>query len=147
MKTANKTFTHQTKSGLEFIDITDEIEDFVKESEIRNGLVNVQTLHTTTAIILNENEPLLIEDIKENIKRTALKDHPYKHNDFKVRTVNMCNGECANGHSHCQAIHLTPNIVINLIGGKMQFGQWQRILFVELDRARSRNIQIQIIGE
>lgn len=147
MKTAHRTFQHQTKSGLEFIDITDEIDSFIKESKIQNGLVNVQSLHTTAAIILNENEPLLIEDMKENIKKTALKDYPYKHNDFKVRTVNMCPGECANGHSHCQAIHLTPNVVINLIDGQMQFGQWQRILLVELDHNRPRKFQVQIIGE
>jgi len=147
MKTANKILEYQTKTELEFIDITNEVKDFVKECGIENGLVNVQSLHTTCAVILNENEPLLIEDMKENLKKIAPKNHPYKHNDFKVRTVNMCAGECANGHSHCQAIYLTPNVILNLIGGELQLGTWQRVFFIELDHDRPRKVQIMIMGE
>jgi secondary thiamine-phosphate synthase enzyme len=147
MKTQNKTFSYQTKEELEFIDITDEVIKFVQDSQIKNGLINVQSFHTTAAVILNENEPLLIEDMKENLKKIAPKNINYKHNDFKIRTVNMCAGECANGHSHCQAIYLTPNVILNLIDGKIQLGQWQRILFVELDHSRPRKVQVQIIGE
>lgn len=147
MLTKNKTFSYQTKGELEFLDITDEVKKFVQESQIKNGLVNVQSLHTTAAVMLNENEPCLIEDMKANLKKIAPKDVYYKHNDFSVRTVNMCVGECANGHSHCEAIYLTPNVVMNLINGEMQFGQWQRIMFVELDRSRPRKVQVQIIGE
>lgn len=147
MKTANKIFSYQTKEELEFVDITDEVKSFAQESQIKNGLVNIQTLHTTGALMLNENEPLLIEDIKRNLKYTSPKNLNYGHNNFSKRTVNMCPGECANGHSHCQAIHLPPTLTLNLINGQIQFGQWQRIFFIELDRARPRKIQIQIIGE
>ena len=124
MKTANKIFQHQTKCEFEFIDITDEIKSFIKECGIINGLVNIQTLHTTAPLLLNENEPLLIEDIKKNLVATAAKSLEYKHNDFTVRTVNMCAGECKNGHSHCQAIHLPSTITMNLIEGNLQLGQW-----------------------
>jgi secondary thiamine-phosphate synthase enzyme len=147
MKTSNKTIDYQTKEELEFIDITDAVKSFVKECGIKNGLVNVQSMHTTAAVILNENEPLLIEDIKENLRKIAPKSYPYKHNDFRIRTVNLCKGECANGHSHCQAIYLTPNVIVNLIDGRMQFGTWQRIFLIELDHDRPRQVQIQIIGE
>src|SRR3989338_835060 len=147
MKSFSKTLEYQTKGEFDFIDITDEVKKFANECGIKNGLVNVQSLHTTAAVILNENEPLLIEDLKENLKKIAPKNYPYKHNDFTIRTVNMCVGECANGHSHCQAIYLTPNVVLNLIEGQIQFGQWQRIFFVELDRSRPRKVQILAIGE
>lgn len=147
MKTANKTIGYKTKEFLEFIDITDEVKNFIKENQIRNGLVNIQTLHTTAALILNENEPLLIEDIKKNLEKLASKGLPYNHDDFDRRTVNMCDNECVNGHSHCKSIYLPSNLTLNLINGEIQFGQWQRILFVELDRARDRKVQIQIIGE
>jgi len=147
MKSFSKTLEYQTKGEFDFIDITDEVKKFVNECGIKNGLVNVQSLHTTAAVIINENEPLLIEDMKENLKKIAPKNYPYKHNDFNIRTVNMCPGECANGHSHCQAIYLTPNVVLNLIEGQIQFGQWQRIFFVELDRSRPRKVQILAIGE
>jgi secondary thiamine-phosphate synthase enzyme len=147
MKIKNKTIAYQTKGEFDFLDITEDVKAFVKESEIKNGLVNIQTLHTTAALILNENEPLLIEDIKRNLENTASKSLHYSHDDFGIRTVNMCSDECANGASHCKAIHLPSNITINLIDGELQFGQWQKILFVELDRPRSRKYQIQIIGE
>lgn len=147
MKTSNKTVSIQTKGVFDFTDITEDVRSFVESSGIANGLVNVQTMHTTAMIILNENEPLLLEDIKINLEKIAPVDTEYNHNNFEIRTVNMCADECDNGHSHCKAIHLTPNVTLNLIDGKLQLGQWQNILFVELDRSRPRKYQIQLIGE
>jgi secondary thiamine-phosphate synthase enzyme len=106
MKTTHKTIEYQTKGEFDFIDITEEVKDFVKESQINNGFINVQTLHTTAALILNENEPLLLEDIKRNLERLSPGNIKYRHDDFTTRTVNMCPDECANGRSHCKAIFL-----------------------------------------
>lgn len=147
MKTANKTFEFRTKETLEFIDISDQVEEFVKQSRIKEGLVNIQSLHTSAALAVNENEPLLIGDFKKNLERTAPEDAGYSHDDLTRRTVNVCPDECINGHSHCKAIHLLTSATLNLIGGKLQLGQWQRIFFVELDKARQRKYQIQIIGD
>jgi secondary thiamine-phosphate synthase enzyme len=147
MKTINKTLKYQTKKLFDFIDITDEIKNFVEKSQIQNGLANVQILHTSSALIVNENEPLLIGDIKRNLEQTAPQSLTYQHDDFSKRTFNLCEDECINGHSHCKAIHLLVNATLNLINGKLQLGEWQRIMLVELDRARPRKVQIQIIGE
>jgi secondary thiamine-phosphate synthase enzyme len=147
MKSKNKILEYQTKGEFDFIDITEEVEKFVRESQIGEGLVNIQILHTSAALILNENEPLLLEDIRANLERTASKEVRYSHDDFSKRTVNLCEDECINGHSHCKAIHLPSTITLNLIDGKLQLGQWQRIMLVELDRSRPRKIQLQIIGE
>jgi len=147
MKSVNKIIEYQTKEELDFIDITEKVKEIVGENQIRNGLVNIQTLHTTTALILNESEPLLIEDMKQNLEKLAPKTTEYRHDNFKIRTVNMCDDECANGHSHCKAIYLPANLTLNLIEGKLQLGQWQRIFFIELDRPRSRKVQIQTMGE
>lgn len=147
MKSKNKTLQYQTKEELDFIDITEEIEKFVGQSGISNGLVNIQTFHTTTAIIVNENEPLLLEDIKKNLKRLAPGDIDYEHDNFKKRTVNVCPGECANGRSHCKAIYLPVSATLNLVEGKIQLGEWQSVMFLELDHSRPRKVQIQIIGE
>ncbi len=78
MKTFCKTIEFQTKEELDFIDITDKVKDSVKESQIKDGLVNIQILHTSAAILVNENEPLLIEDIKENLRETAPKAVGYQ---------------------------------------------------------------------
>ncbi|MDD4201441.1 MAG: secondary thiamine-phosphate synthase enzyme YjbQ [Candidatus Pacebacteria bacterium] len=143
----NKILPYQTKEELEFIDITEEVMAFVKESGIKNGIINVQTMHTTSAIILNENEPLLIEDIKDNLRNLASQSVKYRHDDFEVRTVNMCDDECANGHAHCKAVYLPPNVVLNIVSSKLCLGQWQRLFFLELDRERQRKVNLQVIGE
>lgn len=142
----NKTVEFQTKDSLEFIDITEKIEEFIAQSKAKDGIVNVQILHTSAALIVNENEPLLIEDFKKNIENIALSAEKYKHDNLNERTVNVCDRECINGHSHCKAIHLLASATLNIIGEKLQLGQWQRVFLVELDRPRNRRIQIQIIA-
>lgn len=146
MEIINKTIQLNTQKEFDFIDLTDKAEEFFKESRIQNGLMNIQTMHTTAALILNENEPLLMEDFKNHLAQLSPKDLCYSHNDFTVRTVNICDGECRNGHSHCLALHFPSNLTLNIINGKLQLGQWQRIFVLELDKPRERKIQIQIIG-
>jgi secondary thiamine-phosphate synthase enzyme len=104
-------------------------------------------MHTTTAIILNENEPLLLQDFKKSLDNIASQNLAYQHDDFSKRTVNMCDNECHNGHSHCKAIYLPSSICFNLINSKLQLGTWQRILFIELDKPKERKIQVQVIGQ
>jgi thiamine phosphate synthase YjbQ (UPF0047 family) len=82
-----------------------------------------------------------------HLERIASKDIRYKHDDFSIRTVNVCDGECANGHAHCKAAHLSANATLNVVGGRLQLGQWQRILFIELDRSRPRQVQLLVLGE
>lgn len=147
MKTANIKKNLETKEAYQFIDVTDEVVSFAEESGIKNGLVNIQIMHTSSALILNENEPLLLQDIKEKLDKIAPIKDDYNHDNFEVRTVNMCEDECANGHSHCKAICLSSTITLNLIDGKVQMGQWQRVMFLELDRARNRSYQIMVLGE
>lgn len=147
MKIKNHIISLATKATLEFIDITDEILSAIKKCGIRNGIVNIQSLHTTMAIIVNEAEPLLIGDMKKMLERMAPETIKYDHDNFEIRTVNMCDGECQNGHSHCKALLLSPSQLLNIVDEKLQFGRWQRVFALELDRARPRQIALQIIGE
>lgn len=147
MKTTAKTIELKTQEEFYFIDLTEKIEEFVRESRIKNGLVNIQTLHTTAPLFLNENEPLLLEDFKNHLRKLSPKEADYNHNDFARRTINVCKDECENGHSHCLALHLPVNLTLNIIDGKLQLGQWQSIFLVELDKPRERKIQIQVMGD
>ncbi|MBI2626079.1 MAG: YjbQ family protein [Candidatus Nealsonbacteria bacterium] len=147
MKILNETIQLNTKDEFEFIDLTKAVEAFLEKSQIKNGLINIQTMHTTAPLILNENEPCLLRDFRNHLANLSPKELPYIHDDFTVRTVNMCDGECKNGHSHCSAIHFPSNLSLNIIDGKLQLGQWQRIFLVELDRPRQRRVQIQVMGE
>lgn len=147
MKTTNKVIEIKLRKQFDIIDLTEGIKSFVKESNVKDGLVNIQSLHTTAAIFIQENEPLLLEDIKKYLERIVPQSIDYNHDDFSRRTVNMCDDECRNGHSHCKALNLPTAVTLNLIDSKVQLGKWQKILFIELDRARERKVQIQIIGE
>lgn len=69
MKTYHQTLSIKTSNCLEFIDITEQIIDLVKKSQISNGIINIQTKHTTTGVIINEHEPLLLSDIKSTLER------------------------------------------------------------------------------
>ncbi|HBT80619.1 MAG TPA: secondary thiamine-phosphate synthase enzyme, partial [Candidatus Yanofskybacteria bacterium] len=102
---------------------------------------------TSAALLVNENEPLLLKDLATHFDKLSPKTIEYNHDNMTVRTVNVCEGECANGYAHCRAAHLMSNVTMNIIDGKLQLGQWQRILFAELDRPRTRTIQLMIVGE
>src|SRR5262249_601392 len=135
----------QTEAGLQFIDLTEAIRAIVAQSGVASGLVNVQTRHTTTAVVVNEAEPLLLEDLRRVLARVAPQHDYYLHNDFAIRTVNMTPEECPNGHAHCQALFLSSSITLNLVQGELQLGRWQRIFFIELDHARPRTVSVLVM--
>jgi thiamine phosphate synthase YjbQ (UPF0047 family) len=85
--------------------------------------------------------------MKKMLERVAPEKIEYDHDNFDIRTVNMCDGECQNGHSHCKALLLSPSQMLNIVNEKLQFGRWQRVFALELDRARPRQVALQIIGE
>jgi secondary thiamine-phosphate synthase enzyme len=130
----------------EFIDITDQVARLVQEAGVQHGFVVVFSAHTTAAVRINENEPLLLQDMTRFLERVAPKDGQYQHNDFSIRTVNMTEDECPNGHAHCQQLVLGASETIPLVNGRLQLGQWQRLFLVELDHPRSREVLVQVLG-
>lgn len=147
MEIKTKKLTVKTKKNPEFIDITDQVVSFVDETGVKNGLVAICSQHTTAAIKINENEPLLIKDMENFLSQIAPQEALYNHNDFKKRTVNMNKDECPNGHSHCQHLLLGTSETLPIINGQIPFGLWQRVFLIELDHAREREVIIQVIGE
>jgi|SRR5688572_17033870 len=136
----------ETDRAMEFIDLTDRIEALADEAGLHAGLINIQSLHTTTAIVVNEHEPLLLADFDALLARTAPSDAPYRHDDMDVRTVNLAPGERPNGHAHCRALLLPTSALLNVAGGRLQLGRWQRIFLVELDGPRSREVSVLLFG-
>lgn len=147
MRVVNHVIKLTTSATLDFIDITEKVKKIVLEKGIRNGVVNVQSLHTTMAVIIQEAEPLLLGDLKKTLEKVAPRTMRYMHDNFEIRTVNMNPNEPVNGHSHCKAMFLTPGVFLNVINSKIQLGKWQHIFAVELDNSRPREIAIQIMGE
>ena len=136
-----------TQRPTEFIDITDRLRELVAEAGIRFGFVNVQALHTTTAIVVNEFEPLLLADFSTLLEKVAPCYAGYRHDDVTARTVNLTADERVNGHAHCQALLLGPSACLNVIDGRLLLGRWQRVFMVELDGPRARDVSVLILGE
>lgn len=146
MKIINHIINLKTNATLDFIDITDKIQEKIKKSGIEKGIINIQSLHTTMSIIVNEAEPLLISDMKKLLEKLAPRTLKYMHDNFEIRTVNMCDDECANGHAHNKALHLPTSVMMNIVKHNLQTGSWQRVFAVEMDRSRPRKVALQIIG-
>lgn len=135
---------YQTRHALDFVDITDDVLGVVRDCGVHEGLVHISSHHTTAAIRINENEPLLIEDFREFLKRTVPAGD-YQHNDLD-RRLNIPADEPRNGHAHIQHLLLSSNDSVPISGGRVQLGPWQRIFLIELDTARERQVTVQVLG-
>jgi secondary thiamine-phosphate synthase enzyme len=143
---AHRAFDLVTRRRVEFVDVTDRIAELVLRGGLMSGIVNVQTRHTTTGIVLNEHEPLLLTDMREALDRHAPRTRRYRHDDLALRTANLQPGERRNGHAHCQALVLGASETLNVTSGRMQLGRWQRIFFVELDGGQLRQVSVMLLG-
>jgi secondary thiamine-phosphate synthase enzyme len=136
-----------TERSTEFIDLTDSLEELLAESGIVTGFLNIQSLHTTAAIVVNEGEPLLLQDFEVLLQKVAPVDAKYRHDDEAERTVNISPGERPNGASHCRALLLGSSACLNIVDGRLLLGQWQRVFLAELDGPRIREISVLAMGE
>lgn len=124
----------QTTRRTQLIDITDMVRAKVRESKIKEGICVVSTRHTTSSIIVNENEQGLKKDMLDMLETLVPENKSYVHNSIDN-----------NAHSHLRAILLGNNTIIPIQDHHLVLGAWQSIFFVELDGPRTRKINITII--
>ena len=139
----------RTEGGLSVRDITDEVADAVRESGVTNGIACVYSPHTTCCVRVNEWERGFLEDFAVLLRRLVPTEHYYAHDDWDRRTENVCEEdmEVGNGHAHCMSMLLGPaGESIPVRDGELRLGQWQRVLFIELDRERDRRWLVQVVG-
>ena len=115
--------------------------EFVRKRTIREGLVSVWSLHTTCAVFINEFQNALLTDIRRFLERMVARDAAYIHNDPEHSDCDRMNAD-----SHLRAMLLGHNLTLQVSGGEIVLGQWQRILMAELDGPRARSLRVQIIG-
>ena len=133
-KVVNKSFSFSTKGEIDFVDLTDKVQEVASESAIRNGMVHVFAPHATGILILTENDYSLLNDIKAFLEELAPKNGSYQHP--------------SNAHAHLRSMLLPPDRTLPVIDGRVEFGTWQSVLFVETDvYPRKRTIIIQVMGE
>ncbi len=144
--TRRATLRDATTRPTQFIDLTSRLEALVAGTGIRTGMLNVQSMHTTVAIVVNEHEPLLIDDFLRMIQAAAPSNGFYRHNDLSVRTVNVTAAERRNGHAHCRALMLPTSACLNIGDGRLMLGRWQRVFLVELDGPQERDVAVMALG-
>lgn len=139
-----------TQACRQFIDFTDDVRSAVERSEIQQGMALVYSPHTTCAVLINELESGFLDDFAGLLEQLVPPERPYRHDDLSVRTQNLSDDphEVPNGHAHCgQALLGATSQAIPVVDGEPLLGRWQRVLFLELDRARDRKVLIQVMGE
>ena len=124
----------KTSRRIEIVDITDKVREIVEKHDVTDGIVVVYTKHTTTAIIINENESGLKEDIISILEKLVPSRAGYMHD----RIDN-------NADSHLRAILLGNSVVVPITNGRLDLGTWQRIMFIELDGPRTRRVVVKVI--
>jgi secondary thiamine-phosphate synthase enzyme len=128
MRTHGRHCRTETSNELDFVDITQQIQEVLDSSGIRNGQVTVFSPHLDCPIVVNELESGLVADIKRIIDRQR------------------CSGSNGNG-SAVGAILGSTSVVLPAVEGRLRMGMWQRVLLVELDAGCERSIIVQIVGD
>lgn len=136
----------RTSAPVGVVDLTARVEEFLRSVALEAGWVNVQTRHTTTGICVNENEPLLVGDLVALLERLAPRGACYAH-DALHRRADAGPDERPNGHSHAKAVLLRTAETLNVASGRLQLGRYQRVLFVELDGPRRREVSLLAMGQ
>ena len=139
----------RTAGGLSVSDITDEVNEAVRDSGIRDGVACVYSPHTTCCVRVNEFEAGFLEDFARLLQALVPTDRYYAHDDWDKRTENICpeDMDFGNGHSHCMSMLLGPaGESIPVREGELCLGTWQRVLFLELDRERDRRWLVHVVG-
>jgi secondary thiamine-phosphate synthase enzyme len=136
-----ETIVVQTDQRIELVDLTLMVMEFARRFNIREGLVSLWSMHTTCALFINEFQTALLSDIKRFLEQMVARDAEYMHNDPKHSDCDRQNAD-----SHLRAMLLGHSLSLQISGGEVVLGQWQRILMAELDGPRARSLRVQIIG-
>lgn len=145
IKVHKQTIELESKTQIEFIDITSNVQDIVDASGVREGSVTIFAPHTTMGVVINHNEPMLLQDFMRVLYRLAPSDDRYSHDLFEIKRNSKSDGR-SNGHSHCKSFFTGVSQVVPIEKGRVLLGNKQSIFAIEFDGARKRDITVQAMG-
>ncbi|EKE18833.1 MAG: hypothetical protein ACD_9C00218G0004 [uncultured bacterium] len=135
----------ESKTQIEFFDVTSQIQDIIEVSGIREGNVVVFAPHTTMGVVINHNEPMLMQDFMRILYKMVPMDDRYSHDLFELRKTSKSDGR-SNGHSHCKSFLTGVSQTVPIAKGKMLITEKQSVFVVEFDGARKRDVVVQVMG-
>ena len=136
MRTWTKELTFSTRKHREVLDVTDEVLSAVKESGINNGLLLVGLPHATAALVLNEDESGLRQDLLDKLDDLVPLQGEYQHDRIDD-----------NAHAHLKSAFIGSSRVLPIIDGRVVRGAWQNFLVIEEDGPRTRRLVLFVMGE
>ena len=138
MKHARKELVFDTPERRAYLNITPEVQAFVRESGIEHGLCLVNPMHITAAVYVNDDEPGLIADYDDWLERLAphAPTSQYRHN----------NGE-DNADAHLKRQLMAHQVVLAITGGELDLGTWEQVFYAEFDGRRRKRVLLKAIGE
>lgn len=137
MKSHTRYLWFNTQKRREYINITKEVEEAVRESGVREGMALVSAMHITAGVYVNDAEPGIIQDIDEMLEKIAPFGKPYRHHQT---------GE-DNGDGHLKSILVHHQVIVPVTNGKLDLGPWQQIYYAEFDGRRRKRVIIKVLGD
>ena len=139
MKCKTHYLVFNTKKRVEFINITPQVRSIIKESQVKEGLCLVNTMHISASVFINDNETGLHNDFQKWLEKLAPHDpiEQYRHNDT---------GE-DNADAHLKRQVMGREVVVAITNGTLDFGPWEQIFYGEFDGQRSKRVLIKVIGD
>ena len=138
---AAETIEVDTTDRVELVDLTDTVMGFVRRSGIQEGLLSLWSMHTTCTVLINESQAALEADIKAYLETMVSRATYYRHNDPEHSDCDRQNAD-----AHLRAMLLGHSVTMQISGGELVVGRWQRVLCGEMDGPRTRTIRAQIQG-
>jgi len=136
MKTTTKYLWFTTREKREYINITPQVEEVVRDSGVQEGMVLVSAMHITAGVYVNDAEDGLIQDIDEWLEHLAPFRATYRHH----RT-----GE-TNGDAHLKSMLVHHEVIVPITNGALDFGPWQQVYYAEFDGKRRKRVVIKVMG-
>ena len=136
-----ETIEVDTTERTELVDLTDTVMAFVRRSRVTEGQLSLWSMHTTCSVIINESQNALEADILAFLESAVAQKNYYRHNDPAQSDCDRQNAD-----SHLRALLLGHSLTMQVSGGELVIGQWQRVLCAELDGPRTRRIRAQLMG-
>ena len=148
MKSTTQTIRTRAAGRNEFVDLTDDLRRAIKDSGVTDGCAVAFCAHTTAALVVNEWEDGALSDFRRHLDDLVPHEGVYfAHDDFEIRTQNLHEDERMNGHAHVKAMMMgATSHAIPVTGGEPMFGQWQRLLLIELDEPKDRDVVFHVFG-
>lgn len=141
VKAFSKTITVKTHERTDLINLSDDIRSFVESTGVKDGYVQISSLHTTAGLIINEWQDALLSDVKNLIERIVPRDTYYRHNDPEFSDCDRHNAD-----SHLRIVVLGHSLSIPINQGELVLGRWQSAILTEFDGPNQRKVFMQVFG-